>query len=136
MKYFVIGLAIFIVYCLIVNLFNQAYFGFKLKYFLPINNTYNSKSNDLTFLVEITPSESIIITVKRARMFCLNFEKSKFLNQKVLIPTFSLTLPASKGLCLLPTYFYDYNIKLLNFFMISIPIFFAIIDIFKYLKKQ
>ena len=136
MKYFAIELAIFIAYCFVVNFFNQAYFGFILKYFLPINNTYNSTSNNLTFFVEITPSESIIITVKRARMFCLNLEKSKFLNQKILVPSFSLTLPASKGFCLLPTYFCNYNIKLLNFFMVSIPIIFASIDIFKYLKKQ
>ena len=136
MKYFAIGLAIFIAYCFVVNFFNQAYFGFIIKYFLPINNTYNSTSNNLTFLVEITPSESIIITVKRARMFCLNYEKIEILNQKILLPTFSLTLPASKGFCLLPTYFYDYNIKILNIIIVLIPILLAIIDIFKYLKKQ
>ena len=136
MKYFAIGLAIFIAYCFVVNFFNQAYFGFIIKYFLPINNTYNSTSNNLTFFVEITPSESIIITVKRARMFCLNHEKIEILNQKILLPTFSLTLPASKGFCLLPTYFYDYNIKILNIIIVLIPILLAIIDIFKYLKKQ
>ena len=136
MKYFAIGLAIFIAYCFVVNFFNQAYFGFIIKYFLPINNTYNSTSNNLTFFVEITPSESIIITVKRARMFCLNHKKIEILNQKILLPTFSLTLPASKGFCLLPTYFYDYNIKILNIIIVLIPILLAIIDIFKYLKKQ
>ena len=128
MKYFAIGFAIFITYCLIVNLFNQSSFGYVLSYL----KNYSSNSN---FLVEIRPSESIIITVKRARMFCLNYEKIEILNQKILIPTFSLTLPASKGFCLLPTYFYNYNIKILNIIIVLIPIVLASIDIFKYMKR-